>query len=148
MSAPDPEQLSDFLPYLLFQAAELTSGDFQHHYQSRYGMLRTEWRVLFHLGNFGDQTAKQVCERASLHKTKVSRAVRALEKKRFLTRQTIENDRRSELLVLTKQGRTAFNDLRRTAHAYDQSYTSLLGAEDQKRLVATLQKLIAHHQVS
>ena len=45
---------ADFLPYLLAMAAEKTSQEFQRYYKDRYGMLRTEWRVLFHLGCYGD----------------------------------------------------------------------------------------------
>ena len=54
-------ELSHFLPYLLNQAAEVVSQDFQPNYKNRYGMLRTEWRVLFHLGRLGEMTATQIC---------------------------------------------------------------------------------------
>jgi DNA-binding MarR family transcriptional regulator len=134
--------MSDFLPYLLFQAAELTSRDFQKRYQSQYGMLRTEWRVLFHLGQAGEQTAKQVCERASLHKTEVSRAVRALEKKRFVERETDYNDRRRELLSLTKSGRAALVDLSMEAEAFDKVFEDLLGADRWAELLGMLKLLI------
>ena len=137
--------LSDFLPFLLFQAAELSSRNFQQHYQSRYGMLRTEWRVMFHLGSTGDQPAKQICNRASLHKTKVSRAVKALEEKRFLTRDTIDSDRRSEQLCLTKKGKAVFADLTLVATNFDQRLEQSLGRQEHEKLVATLQKLIALH---
>lgn len=139
-------QLSDFLPYLLFRAAELTSRDFQRHYQDRYGMLRTEWRVLFNLGQTGDQTAKQIGERASLHKTKVSRAVKALEVKRFLARETMEHDRRQEILSLTKKGRSALAELTVMAADYDKTFAQSLGAEELGALITTLNKLIATHQ--
>jgi len=147
MTQDNPDApLSDFLPFLLFQAAELSSRNFQHHYQSRYGMLRTEWRVMFHLGSTGDQTAKQICNHASLHKTKVSRAVKALEEKRFLKRDIIHNDRRSEQLCLTKQGKSAFADLTHVATDFDQRLEQSLGVREHEKLVATLQKLIALHQ--
>lgn len=147
MSQDSPDAaLSDFLPFLLFQAAELSSRNFQQHYQSRYGMLRTEWRVMFHLGNVGDQTAKQICERASLHKTKVSRAVKALEDKRFLKRDRLDSDRRSEQLCLTKNGKAAFADLTRVGARFDQDLEQFLGAKEHEQLVMTLRKLIAIHQ--
>ena len=49
----DEFQLQQFLPYLLNQAAEVSSLEFQQIYKDRYGMLRTEWRVLFHLCLYG-----------------------------------------------------------------------------------------------
>lgn len=112
----DPQ---DFLPYLLNQAAETLSLEFQGHYRGRYGMLRTEWRVLFHLGCYGEMTAKEICARARLHKTKVSRAAAALQTKRFLTRRELERDRRHAVLQLTPLGQRVFADLSRAAHAFD-----------------------------
>ena len=79
--------LADFLPYLLNQAAEASSRQFQDHYRKKYGMLRTEWRVLFHLGRYGKLTAKEISARAAIHKTKISRAVAALQSKRYLHRE-------------------------------------------------------------
>lgn len=114
-----PFHLPHFLPYLLNQAAEAASQDFQAYYRARYGMLRTEWRVLFHLGCYGDLSAKQICEKASIHKTKVSRAVSALEGKRYLTRDQSPEDRRIETLALTSSGRSVFDDLSRAAEGFE-----------------------------
>ena len=58
-----------FLPYLLNQAAEAASLEFQNVYKDRYGMLRNEWRVLFHLGIYGRMTASDIGARAQMHKT-------------------------------------------------------------------------------
>lgn len=113
----DGFDLTDFVPYLLNQAAEQSSLGFQRYYKGRYGMLRTEWRVLFHLGRYGDLTARDICRMSGLHKTKVSRAVAALQGKRFLQRKTDHDDRRFETLSLTGPGRAAFDDL--SGHAKD-----------------------------
>lgn len=113
--------LRQFLPYVLNRAAEVTSIGFQQHYRDKYGMLRTEWRVLFHLGRYGGMTAKEICARAGLHKTKVSRAVRALEQKRFLKRTPQEQDRRLETLSLSPQGRAVYADLSAAARTYDEA---------------------------
>ncbi|HAC50641.1 MAG TPA: MarR family transcriptional regulator, partial [Sulfitobacter sp.] len=78
----DDFQLQYFLPYLLNQAAEASSLEFQQIYKSRYGMLRTEWRVLFHLGLYGQLTASEIGQRARMHKTKISRAVHRLTERR------------------------------------------------------------------
>ncbi len=111
--------LQNFLPYLLNQAAEESSLAFQKVYKGRYGMLRTEWRVLFHLGMYGCMTAKEISERSRMHKTKISRAVQRLGERRFLTRTRDVGDRRSEHLDLTSAGRRAYDDLRLVAEEYD-----------------------------
>jgi len=130
MSKKDDFDLMLFLPYLLNQAAEESSLGFQRHYKDRYSMLRTEWRVLFHLGYYGSMTAREICERSKLHKTKVSRAVAALEKRRFLTREKIEQDRRSELITLSIQGQSAYRDLKGVAKTYDDLLTQDLSDEE------------------
>ena len=141
-------ELSHFLPYLLNQAAEVVSQDFQPNYKNRYGMLRTEWRVLFHLGRLGEMTATQICDQAALHKTKVSRAVVALEAKRFVKRHKVEADRRSELLSLSKSGRVVFEDLSRAAIDYEKRLERSLSKSEVDRLKAILGKIIAEKSSS
>lgn len=119
MTEKDDIDLQVFLPYLLNQAAETSSLTFQQVYKDRYGMLRAEWRTLFHLGIHGPLTAKDICSRTKMHKTKISRAVQKLEDRRFLSRQTNENDRRFEVLTLTPVGHAAYRDLRQIAKAYE-----------------------------
>lgn len=130
-----------FLPYLLNQAAEESSIAFQRLYKDRYGMLRTEWRVLFHLGYYGDKTAREICDMSKMHKTKVSRAVAALEKRRFLVRERVETDRRSEILRLTKVGNSAYLDLREVAQDYDKNLSANLSDEESQVLRSALLKI-------
>ncbi|MEC8197864.1 MAG: MarR family transcriptional regulator, partial [Pseudomonadota bacterium] len=123
MSQKTDFDLQNFLPYLLNQAAEESSLAFQKVYKDRYGMLRTEWRVLFHLGIYGRMSAKEIGQRSKMHKTKISRAVARLEERRFLTRQASEEDRRLEYLQLTQQGQAAYRDLLEVAERYDSQLT-------------------------
>ncbi len=133
--------LINFLPYLLNQAAEECSLAFRETYKSRYGMTRTEWRVLFHLGRYGVMTANEISLRAKTHKTKVSRAVQKLAERRFLVRKTDTEDRRRENLELTEIGREAFEDLKSQASAYNDRLTADLTAEESKVLANVLRRL-------
>ncbi|MGJ8545849.1 MAG: MarR family winged helix-turn-helix transcriptional regulator [Sulfitobacter sp.] len=133
--------LSRFLPYLLNQAAEASSLEFQRQYKDRYGMLRTEWRVLFHLGLYGELTAREIGERAKMHKTKISRAVQRLEAQRFVTRRRDEDDRRLEHLTLTTAGQRAYRDLADVAQRYDAALTKGLSTKEIEVLHGALVKL-------
>ena len=104
MRDSDTFDLREFTPYLLNLAAEQSSLDFQPFYKNRYGMLRTEWRVLFHLGRYGPQTARDVCARARLHKTKVSRAVAAHRAQRNKNRKKEPADPRPKTQKQTQPG--------------------------------------------
>ncbi|WP_170787149.1 MarR family winged helix-turn-helix transcriptional regulator [Ruegeria lacuscaerulensis] len=137
----DAFDLQDFLPYLLNRAAEESSLEFQRAYKDRYGMLRTEWRVLFHLGNYGEITAKEIGERARIHKTKISRAVSKLELRRFLTRTPSERDRRVEHLKLTPAGKAAYRELCGIARQYDAKLAAMFDEDEAALLRKMLQKL-------
>jgi DNA-binding MarR family transcriptional regulator len=115
-----PFDLQAFLPYLLNQAAEGSSLEFQRIYKERYGMLRTEWRVLFHLGIYQRMTAKEISDKSKAHKTKVSRAVHKMQQKGFLRRVPDKADRRKEWLELTKFAQAVYEDFLNWAQDYDQ----------------------------
>ena len=134
-------ELEHFLPYLLTQAAETSSIVFQQVYKDRYGMLRTEWRVLFHLGLYGSMTASEIGARAKTHKTKISRAVHGLVSRRFVSRERDENDRRVEHLTLTASGQAAYVELRGIAEKYEAALMTSLTAEESKVLRRALVKL-------
>lgn len=134
-------ELEMFLPYLLNQAAEVSSLSFQQVYRDRYGMLRTEWRVLFHLGLYGEMTAREIGQRAKLHKTKISRAVHRLAERRFIHRVRDDADRRLEHLSLTEAGQKAFVDLRGVAQQHEARLLKTLDADEAAALRRALIKL-------
>lgn len=135
--------LEGFLPYLLNQAAEATSRSFQASYKAEYGMTRTQWRVLANLGKFGAMTARDICRISHIEKTKVSRAVAALEAEGLLQRATSPEDRRAEILSLTDGGRRVFRDLGQRALAYDAELRKRLGDGVAAQIDAVLRSIAA-----
>ena len=142
MSESNNFDLQAFLPYLLNQAAEQSSLSFQRSYKNRYNMLRTEWRVMFHLGLFGAMTARDIGIRGKIHKTKISRAVQKLTEKRFILRQRSADDRRLESLQLTVSGRAAYLELRKTAEQYQTDLSVDFSEEEFALLQTMLKRLI------
>lgn len=143
---PDPDSpdfdLQGFLPYLLNQAAEATSRGFHDIYRESYGFTRTQWRVMANLGKFGAMTARDICTISHIEKTKVSRAVAALETLGMLTRAPSDTDKRAEILSLTEKGRAAFSDLGHRAQAYDRALREELGEEASALLDKVLNSLM------
>ena len=138
MQSNDGFDLGNFLPYLLNQAAEEVSTEFQKIYRDRYGMLRTEWRVLFHLGFYQPMTATDISIKAKVHKTKISRAVHRLEERRFLIRTQSKDDRRQEILTLTTTGMAAYRDLHDAAQNYEAKLLNGLDVQEVERLRSIL----------
>ncbi|MFN5826388.1 MAG: MarR family winged helix-turn-helix transcriptional regulator [Rhodobacterales bacterium] len=143
MAVPADFDLESFLPYLLNQAAEATSKSFQASYKATYGMTRTQWRVLANLGKFGSMTARDICAISHIEKTKVSRAVSALEEDLLLSRAISPQDRRAEILSLTDRGREVFADLGQKAIEYDLALRAQIGPEIAAQLDELLRSIIA-----
>lgn len=119
--------LEGFLPYRLARAAEVISRQFATLYRERHGLTRPEWRTLATIGQFGRITATQIGAHSSMHKTKVSRAIRALEQRKWVTRQADDIDRRVEHIELTREGRTHYRDLVTLARSYEAKLVAKLG---------------------
>lgn len=133
--------LEDFLPYRLNRLADAMSRDFSRLYRERFGMTRPEWRLLATLGQYGTMTATAIGQHSSMHKTKVSRAVTALEQRRWLARRPDEADRRIEHLTLTKAGTDAYLQLVPVAHSFEEVLFARMGARDRKTVLAGLAAL-------
>src|SRR5690606_41197919 len=111
MPVSDALELENFLPYRLNRLADAFSRDFSRIYRDRHGLTRPEWRLLAALGQYGTMTATAVGQHSAMHKTKVSRAVAALEKRLWLNRTPSADDRRVEHLTLTKTGAAIYREL-------------------------------------
>src|SRR5579863_4184115 len=93
-----PLKLEQFLPYQLNVVSSLVSQALSRVYAQRYGIGVPEWRVLVTLGQFSMMTAKAIGAHTHMHKTKVSRAVAILEKRRLLGRRPNRDDKREAFL--------------------------------------------------
>ena len=127
-----------FLPYRLNRLADAVSRDFSRLYKERFGLTRPEWRLLATLGQYGTMTATAVGQHSSMHKTKVSRAVTALETRRWLTRRADTADRRVEHLALTGAGEKAYREIVPLAHAFEAALLAQLDKCDRETVLAGL----------
>ena len=123
-------KLEQFLPYRLNVVATLVSQALSRVYASRYRIGVAEWRVLVTLGQFGILTGKAISAHTHMHKTKVSRAVALLEKRKLLTRRTNRADMRESLLSLTPSGRTIYEELAPPALDFARRLTDILTPAD------------------
>jgi DNA-binding MarR family transcriptional regulator len=133
--------LEAFLPYRLNRLAEAISREFSKIYRDRFGLTRPEWRTLATLGEFGTMTATAIGEHSSMHKTKVSRAVAELEKRKWLTRAPDIADRRVEHLALTKAGRGAYLELVPLAKAFEEGLAERLTRTDREALLSGIRAM-------
>ncbi|MEM8880177.1 MAG: MarR family winged helix-turn-helix transcriptional regulator [Pseudomonadota bacterium] len=140
---PMTQWLENFLPYRLNRLSEAVSQSVRPIYQDMLGLTRPEWRVLAALADIGPATATELGAHSAQHKTKVSRAVFRLETRRWLSRTTDPDDRRSEILTLTPLGRNAYADLIGPLSAREAALMDKLSPEDRAALLQGLRALEA-----
>jgi DNA-binding MarR family transcriptional regulator len=125
-----PLKLEQFLPYQLNVVSSLVSQALSRVYARRYRIGVPEWRVLVTLGQYGVMTGKAIGAHTHMHKTKVSRAVALLEKRRLLARRSNRADMRESFLSLTATGRAMYEELAPHALEFAQRLTEILTPAD------------------
>jgi DNA-binding MarR family transcriptional regulator len=136
-----PLKLEHFLPYQLNVVATLVSLALSRVYARRYGIGVPEWRVLVTLGQFGTMTGKAIGDHSHMHKTKVSRAVALMEKRKLLLRRSNRDDMRESFLSLTDTGRTMYEEVAPHALDFTQRLTEILTPSDREAFNRALKQL-------
>ncbi len=134
-------KLEEFLPYRLNVCASLVSQALSRIYADRYKIGVPEWRVLVTLGEFGMMTAKAIGHHSHMHKTKVSRAVALLERRKLVIRRANRADLREAFLSLTPAGQDIYSELAPTALAFAEKLMESVDAADRPALDRALTKL-------
>ena len=138
-----PLKLEQFLPYQLNVVASLVSLALSRVYARRYRIGVPEWRVLVTLGQFGVMTGKAIGAHTHMHKTKVSRAVALLEKRKLLVRRSNRADMRESFLSLTGSGRAMYQELAPHALDFARRLTDILTPSDREAFDRAVEQLTA-----
>jgi len=136
-----PLKLEQFLPYQLNVVASLVSQALSRVYARRYRIGVPEWRVLVTLGQYGVMTGKAIGAHTHMHKTKVSRAVALLEKRKLLVRRANRADMREAFLSLTPAGRAIYEELAPHALDFARRLTDILSPGDREAFNRALQRI-------
>jgi DNA-binding MarR family transcriptional regulator len=138
-----PLKLEHFLPYQLNVVSSLVSQALSRVYARRYGIGVPEWRVVVTLGQHEVMTAKAIGAHTHMHKTKVSRAVALLEKRRLVMRRANREDMREAFLSLTASGRTMYEEVAPHALEFARRLTDILSPSDREAFDRALKQLTA-----
>ena len=134
-------RLEDFLPYRLNVVANLTSQALSRIYADRYKFGVPEWRILVILGEFGAMTGKAIGSHSHMHKTKVSRAVALMERRKLVVRKANRDDLRESILSLTPAGQTIYDDLAPAALDFAERLLDAVEPGDRPALDRALRKI-------
>jgi DNA-binding MarR family transcriptional regulator len=108
----------------------------------RFGLTVAEYRVLAQVMLFPGSTVRAIAERTYVDKAQVSRAAAALEAGAYITRDTLDHDRRSPVFTVTRTGKALVNRVLPLRHAQEQEILTGLDAAHLEALQAILPALI------
>jgi DNA-binding MarR family transcriptional regulator len=133
--------LEQFLPYRLNVLASLTSQALAQIYAERFGLTIPGWRVVATLGQYRVRTARDIATHAVMHKSTVSRAVSQLQERGLIVRRANRDDRREEILELTRAGRAVYQAVVPEALAFEHELVSALTPAEHTTFMTILDKL-------
>lgn len=139
--APQVLELERFLPYQLNVLMDVVSRSLSKLYGGRYGLSVPEWRVVATLGQYRTMTAKQIGAHSRMNKTRVSRAVSALEERNLVHRDKNARDRREAFLSLSEEGQVIYDDLAVRAAEFADTLLEALSVEERTHFTGMLSRL-------
>jgi len=134
-------RLEEFLPYRLNVCSTLVSQALSRIYSERYRIGIPEWRVLVTLGQYGVMTGKAIGIHSTMHKTKVSRAVALLERRKLVARRANREDLREAFLSLTPAGEEIYRELAPIALEFGRQLTEVVDPADRAALDRAVKRL-------
>ncbi len=139
-SAGDGEFLEGYLPYLLRRADQTLSAPF-YAVLTRYGISRSEWRVLAVLAETDQLSVVELAREALSPQPTVTHAVRRLEKRNLVSRLAGSADKRQRFISVTPTGAQLAATL--ISEAQKLSTTALAGVDDLSTIIRELERLTA-----
>jgi len=124
-------ELETFFPYQVRVFYSDVTRALSAVYQRDYGMMPAEWRTMAILGSSSSGLqATEIVSRSSMDKVVVSRAVKRMEERGFLVRESNAADGRSFLLKLSGEGRAVYEDLGPKLKAVEQRMLDGLSSQE------------------
>lgn len=134
-------QLEQFLPYRLARTAQDISIAYARVYEERFGISIAQWRIIAHLAEQGQLTAKQLSELSGLDKSKISRAVAELEQRELLVSRGSRSDRRAKTLRLSNAGIEVYEAMVPLALEWESALLDGVSANEYRVFLSVLEKL-------
>jgi DNA-binding MarR family transcriptional regulator len=134
----------DFVHHLPSRLVVLANGLGLHAYRkySRGLGLRTgDWRIIASLGHMAPVSYNELAISIGMDRAGISRTIASLVRRGYIERHTDAADKRQSILVLTRKGVAAYDQLRPIAKAREQRLLSVLTQQERRTLARILGKL-------
>ena len=133
--------LNKFLPYQLSVLSNKISTGIAKYYREQHGISIAQWRVLALLSDKCNQTAKDLTIKSQMDKVRVSRTMKSLEDRNFISQQACDKDKRARRYKLTKEGIALINQVKPKAIAFEKRLLETLNPQQTKQLQSCIKAL-------
>lgn len=130
--------------YRLNYVANFYVGPLIKSMEEKHSMTRAEWIVLFCLHQQTGLSAQQISNVTGRPKTSISTAVRQLQKKNFIVRNTDIKDGRRQVLRATAAGQKVYSAILSEFVPREANMLACLNRGERRTLMVILDKMIAN----
>ena len=136
-----PLNLRAFLTFRLARLQAQINSQAQHILRTHSDVGQTEWRVLILVADMGQSTMATVVRDGQIDKAQVSRAVKALIKKDYLSSEIDPSDHRQSILSLTPAGYAVYERVVPLMRARQKHMTDTLTPDEVATMFSVIDRL-------
>ena len=133
----DKYQLDHNIGFLVNDISRLISTEYNK-IMKPLGLTRAQWRVIVHLHRSDGLTQSDLAELLDVGKVSVGGLIDRLEHSGWVERRDDPQDRRSNLIYLTKKGRAIEKEMEKTGRELTRQTLRDLGPDERAQLVDLL----------
>ena len=126
--------LNQFLPYQLSVLSLKISNGIAEHYKDQFGINISEWRVLVILYKNPKIQAKHIAQLSQMDKVRISRTLKSLHTKGYVSQSPHPHDARAKIYVLSTSGKHLMRAVIPDALRYEESLLNQLSQEEKDQL--------------
>jgi len=130
-----------WVPFRMWMIADKIGRHIHGIYGPDFKISRVAWRALLVLANCAPLSAGELAERSGMDPTRVSHAMKELQKRRMISRRIHPEDRRKTILQLTRTGMKVYEQIWPHAKAAEQQALATLTKEEKNTLLTLLTKM-------
>jgi DNA-binding MarR family transcriptional regulator len=112
---------------------------------ARFGVTPLQYSLLSVLSERGDADQTTLASLVALDRTTTTGALKRLEARGLIRRETSASDRRAQTCGLTEAGRTLHAAMEQAAKKAHEETVATLSAPDRKRLIDLMKRVVAAH---
>jgi homoprotocatechuate degradation regulator HpaR len=125
----------------LLRAREIVMARFRP-MLARHDITEQQWRVLRVLAEAGPLEATELAKHASILPPSLTRIIKAMEERKFISRGRVKDDGRRTRLAVTAAGQALIEELTPERIAIYDAIEKRYGAEQHQKLLDMLERLI------